>query len=241
MTDFKFKCPHCEQSLEAPSGMMGEVIQCPMCKGSIQLPDRNPFAPLAQSMKSRIATPAVVVLSVVVVAAIVVALALPARKPNPVPLASKQDSIVSPHPASPTVVQSSANPWTLMSKAEIEIRNGNIGQATDTLNTILHEFPQSHEAQTVIGLIRMARQKGDTAYEGSVSSCTQSDVQSLKKSFDSMEQIAKNYYSAPADKRQAIDTIFGPGTFSSPNLSLDGLLNALRQMQAGVRKAVRGE
>lgn len=87
----------------------------------------------------------------------------------------------------------------------------------------------------------MARQKGATPYEGSVSSCTQSDMQSLKKSFDSMELIAKNYYSAPADKRQAIDAIFGPGTFSSPNLSLDGLLNVMRQMEAARQKVIRGE
>jgi len=38
MSDFKFACPHCQQSLEAPQELMGQVIDCPTCKGRIQLP-----------------------------------------------------------------------------------------------------------------------------------------------------------------------------------------------------------
>jgi len=38
MSDFKFKCPHCQQSLEAPEEMLGTAINCPTCNGSIQLP-----------------------------------------------------------------------------------------------------------------------------------------------------------------------------------------------------------
>lgn len=39
MSDFKFKCPHCQQPLEAPSAMAGEAIDCPACKESIQIVD----------------------------------------------------------------------------------------------------------------------------------------------------------------------------------------------------------
>jgi len=240
MTDFKFKCPRCKQSLEAPSEMMGEVIQCPTCKGSIQLPKRNAPTALAQSKKPNVDALATIAVSVVVLAVIVIAFSLLSEKPKPAPLAPKQDHIVSPQPP-PKPVQTEVNPWTLMTKAETEIRNGDADQVAYELNTILSDFPQSHEAQTVIGLILLARQKGITPYEGNVSSCTQADLQSLKKSFDSMQLIAKSYYSAPADKRQAIDTIFGPGTFSSPDLSLDGLLNAMRQLDAARQKAIRGE
>ena len=38
MSDFKFTCPHCKQSLEAPQDMLGQAIQCPRCSGQIQLP-----------------------------------------------------------------------------------------------------------------------------------------------------------------------------------------------------------
>jgi len=38
MSDFKFNCPHCEQSLEAPEEMLGQTIECPSCNGSILLP-----------------------------------------------------------------------------------------------------------------------------------------------------------------------------------------------------------
>jgi len=38
MSEFKFDCPHCQQSLEAPEDMLGQMIECPSCNGSIQLP-----------------------------------------------------------------------------------------------------------------------------------------------------------------------------------------------------------
>ena len=38
MSEFKFNCPRCNQSLEAPEEMLGDTIECPSCKGSIQLP-----------------------------------------------------------------------------------------------------------------------------------------------------------------------------------------------------------
>lgn len=42
MSDYKFNCPHCEQSLEAPADMLGETTECPVCKGLIQIPKPNP-------------------------------------------------------------------------------------------------------------------------------------------------------------------------------------------------------
>lgn len=39
MPDFNFKCPQCEQSLEAPEVTLGETIECPSCSSSIQLPE----------------------------------------------------------------------------------------------------------------------------------------------------------------------------------------------------------
>ncbi len=38
MSDFKFNCPHCNQSLEAPEEMLGQQINCPSCNGVIELP-----------------------------------------------------------------------------------------------------------------------------------------------------------------------------------------------------------
>jgi len=42
MSDFKFNCPHCEQPLEAPKEMLGQTIECPSCKGAIELPAPAP-------------------------------------------------------------------------------------------------------------------------------------------------------------------------------------------------------
>lgn len=38
MSDIKFACIHCNQSLEAPSEMSGETIECPNCNGVIKVP-----------------------------------------------------------------------------------------------------------------------------------------------------------------------------------------------------------
>ena len=38
MSDLKFTCPHCKQSLEAPEDMLGQVIDCPSCSKQIQVP-----------------------------------------------------------------------------------------------------------------------------------------------------------------------------------------------------------
>ena len=38
MSDYKFDCPRCGQSLEAPEEMMGEEIDCPSCNGQIRIP-----------------------------------------------------------------------------------------------------------------------------------------------------------------------------------------------------------
>ena len=60
MSDLKFNCPHCEQSLEVPEDMLGQTIECPSCNGSIQLPEPEPQAPPApkptQAPKKKLVT-----------------------------------------------------------------------------------------------------------------------------------------------------------------------------------------
>lgn len=45
MADFKFNCPHCKQSLEAPEEMLGQTINCPACQGALKLPKPDPQPP----------------------------------------------------------------------------------------------------------------------------------------------------------------------------------------------------
>ena len=42
MSDMKFMCPKCKQSLEAPEEMMGQLIDCPSCGQPIEVPLRSP-------------------------------------------------------------------------------------------------------------------------------------------------------------------------------------------------------
>ena len=49
MSDFKFNCPHCQQSLEAPEDMLGQEIDCPSCNGRIELPSSRLREPTPNS------------------------------------------------------------------------------------------------------------------------------------------------------------------------------------------------
>ena len=42
MSDLKFDCPHCQQTLEAPEELLGQTIPCPACNGPIELPRPEP-------------------------------------------------------------------------------------------------------------------------------------------------------------------------------------------------------
>lgn len=48
MDDVNFSCPHCSQSLEAPTDMGGQKIQCPSCGKSIEVP----LKPIVQAVYS---------------------------------------------------------------------------------------------------------------------------------------------------------------------------------------------
>lgn len=39
MTEFKFNCPYCKQSLEAPEDMLGQTTDCPACGQTIRIPE----------------------------------------------------------------------------------------------------------------------------------------------------------------------------------------------------------
>jgi DNA-directed RNA polymerase subunit M/transcription elongation factor TFIIS len=38
MADISFACPNCNQVLEAPADMAGEVVECPACRQQIAVP-----------------------------------------------------------------------------------------------------------------------------------------------------------------------------------------------------------
>lgn len=48
MADFHFQCEKCDQRLDAPEELAAQMIECPACKDTIQVPDRNrPSSPPA--------------------------------------------------------------------------------------------------------------------------------------------------------------------------------------------------
>lgn len=42
MSDIKFNCPSCKQSLEAPPDMAGQLIECPACRQTVEIPIPRP-------------------------------------------------------------------------------------------------------------------------------------------------------------------------------------------------------
>lgn len=51
MPDIHFNCPQCRQSLEAPTDMVGQLIECPSCKQTIEV-SRSQARPLAPASTS---------------------------------------------------------------------------------------------------------------------------------------------------------------------------------------------
>lgn len=45
MTDLRFTCPTCGQSLEAPEDMLGQTLTCPSCNKEITLPSATATSP----------------------------------------------------------------------------------------------------------------------------------------------------------------------------------------------------
>jgi len=58
MSDLTINCPHCNQSLEVPEEMLGQVTNCPSCNTAIQLPLPQP-PPLPKAPKMGILLPIV--------------------------------------------------------------------------------------------------------------------------------------------------------------------------------------
>jgi hypothetical protein len=63
-------------------------------------------------------------------------------------------------------------------------------------------------------------------------------LQGLRDSYDT---IARNYKTTSTDKREALDTIFGPATFTSYGFDLESVLNACIRMEASRKKALGQE
>lgn len=44
MADISFSCPSCQQNLEAPEEMGGEIVECPACSTPLTIPEAPPPA-----------------------------------------------------------------------------------------------------------------------------------------------------------------------------------------------------
>ena len=53
MSDITITCPGCNQLLEVPEDLLGQIVECPACNQSLQLPDPVPEASAA-SLKKKI-------------------------------------------------------------------------------------------------------------------------------------------------------------------------------------------
>ena len=51
----KFECPKCNHNLKCDDEMIGEIVECPHCKGSIEVPTNNTDKKVS-SKKERIIT-----------------------------------------------------------------------------------------------------------------------------------------------------------------------------------------
>jgi hypothetical protein len=150
---------------------------------------------------------------------------------------AKERSLAVPS-TTPDSLDETENPANLMVRAERLIRGNRPADAAEIMNKLMRDFSNSHETGVVKGLVRLLRQEGATPYAGPVTSCTVSEANRLKEQLGNMEDIARNYPTTSREKRDALDNIFGHGTFSNPALNLEDLLNCLSRLEASRQKAV---
>lgn len=67
MTDIRFACPECRQSLEAPSDMAGNEIDCPTCKKRLCIPA---VRPVTTSTTLKVRSPVLIIGAVAAVLAV---------------------------------------------------------------------------------------------------------------------------------------------------------------------------
>lgn len=56
MNNYMFNCPHCDQSIEAPVDMLGEMIDCPTCQKSIIIPSAKKSESITSMTRQRLTT-----------------------------------------------------------------------------------------------------------------------------------------------------------------------------------------
>ena len=53
MSDIRFKCSFCKQSLDAPEDMIGQLVDCPSCKNTIEVPFSRPKVEVKQQISRK--------------------------------------------------------------------------------------------------------------------------------------------------------------------------------------------
>jgi hypothetical protein len=128
-------------------------------------------------------------------------------------------------------------PWKQLQRAEALLIETNYTGAAESLTVLLIDFPQSKEAQTVRRLLRLVRAKGASPPAEASDGCTGQDARLIKHQMDIKAALLAFYSRLPDERRAVFDSLFGPGTFLTPDLSLAGVLFTLQQVEATQAKA----
>ena len=54
MTHIQFNCPHCNQSIDAPFELLGQLIECPACSQTVEVQKPHSRPPLAPPALPRV-------------------------------------------------------------------------------------------------------------------------------------------------------------------------------------------
>ena len=119
--------------------------------------------------------------------------------------------------------------------AEANFKANKLEKATENLNQILNDFPQSKQAGTVIAVKNILSEKDKKKSAG----FTIDEATRFKDTMNSYEVIKKNYGTVPKEKREALDNIFGRGLFTQ-EITIETTLLALKNLEDSRQKALNG-
>lgn len=138
---------------------------------------------------------------------------------------------VAAEPAEPTLPE-------MLKAVETGLRIWQTDKAAEIMDGILKFFPATPEARTLSDLIHIARDANPAAKKPAITECTPKDAHALALLFANFSRTVRAYSSLPKDKQAALASVFGPATFSNPDVSLNGLLRFLQHFQS-LQQSVR--
>ena len=129
-------------------------------------------------------------------------------------------------PAMTTPARPTNSAADLILKAELSLAQSDFESATDWLNTVPSEYPQSEEAEIVAKFKKVLRKSDEVA-----TPLNSEEGERIGKLFEAFEALQDAYHLFGSTQKQNLEVIFGPETFRRADKGLANLAEVTEKLQ----------